>query len=364
MSIRIATYNFNNLFTRAKLLQAEGMSAESAAVLEDVQQLSNLIAQDSYEGEVGDKIIELLTKYNFHKNGNEYFTINEIKGKLFSKKRDGTLVLRAKGRQDWVGGVRLASELVDGTSTINTGRVIAAAKPDVLCAVEVEDRSALEEFNQTVLGSLGFEFPHEMEVEGNDKRGINVGLCCKYEIRSIRSHVDDEYTTAGGKQEKIFSRDCAEYEVVLPDGESLWVLCNHLKSQGYGTTASNDAKRARQAERVHQLLSRFDLEKDLVAVVGDFNANVTSHSLDALLQTPNLIDVLQWEHYTEPRWTYEDGKSQLDYLLVSKALFNKLEEVGIERRGIFKRNNLHFPEVTSKVTQASDHALVWAQFAI
>src|SRR5690242_6792600 len=152
MSTRIATYNFNNLFTRAKLLQAEGMSPASAAVLEDVQQLTNLIAQDSYEGEVGDKIIELLTKYKFNKNGNEFFTINEIKGKLFSKKRDGTLVLRAQGRKDWVGGVDLTSELVDGTSTMNTGRVIAAAKPDVLCAVEVEDRSALGEFNQTILG--------------------------------------------------------------------------------------------------------------------------------------------------------------------------------------------------------------------
>ena len=73
-------------------------------------------------------------------------------------------------------------------------------------------------------------------------------------------------------------------------------------------------------------------------------------------------DVLSSDKFSGSRATYHTGKQQIDYLLVSQALFNKLESVGIERRGIHKRGNISFPEVTSKITQASDHACVWASF--
>ncbi len=48
----------------------------------------------------------------------------------------------------------------------------------------------------------------------------------------------------------IFSRDCPEYEIRTPGGHRLVVLVNHLKSKGYGTQADNNARRARQAQRV------------------------------------------------------------------------------------------------------------------
>ena len=69
-----------------------------------------------------------------------------------------------------------------------------------------------------------------------------------------------------------------------------------------------------------------------------------------------------------PRWTFQD-KTALDYLLVSKALNAKLTAVSIERRGIFSPTDFkhtfpHFPEVTSKTTQASDHAAVLAEFSV
>lgn len=363
MSIAIGTYNVNNLFQRAVLLQAEGMSKKSAPVLEDVQTLTQLLNEDTYEGKTGKSIVDILTRNGFAKNGNAYFTINEINGKLFRKSK-GAVVLVAKGREDWVGGPELIREVVSTASTENTGRVIAANPLDVLCFVEVEDRLTLEQFNETILKKLGCEFVHDMGIQGNDPRHINVGICTRYEIRSIRTHIDDMYTTSSGKQQRIFSRDCAEYELALPDGRSLRVLCNHLKSQGYGTVASNDAKRARQAKRVREILSTYDLQKDLVVVLGDFNAWCThNHSLDELLQTPHLHDVLTSSKYSGPSWTYEDGKSQLDYLLVSQPLFDSLEQVGVERRGIFRKGLSHFPEVTDKTSQASDHALVWAQFA-
>ena len=97
-------------------------------------------------------------------------------------------------------------------------------------------------------------------------------------------------------------------------------------------------------------------------VAGDFNDTPTSKPLKKLLATANLFDVLTSPKFSGPRWTFDNGKDQFDYLLVSKPLFEQITAVGIERRGIFRADTAPFPEVTNKITQASDHAAVWADF--
>ena len=67
-----------------------------------------------------------------------------------------------------------------------------------------------------------------------------------------------------------------------------------------------------------------------------------------------------------PRWTYGQGKQQIDYLLVSKPLFDCISAVGIERRGLYSKTDFggqfpHFPTV-DETNYASDHAPVWAEF--
>ena len=220
----------------------------------------------------------------------------------------------------------------------------------------------LHRFNKTILKASGYR--HNMLIDGNDDRGIDVGILSRFEIRTVRSHIDDSFTASNGQTFAIFSRDCPEYEVILPSGKSLWMLCNHFKSKGYGSKAENDAKRARQANRAREILGRFDLTQDFVAVAGDLNDTPNSQPLATLLQTSDLFDVLGSPQLQGPRWTYQDGKDQIDYLLVSKALNQKMQAVGIDRRGIFRSDVAHFPQVTDKITQASDHAAVWAEFNI
>jgi endonuclease/exonuclease/phosphatase family metal-dependent hydrolase len=84
---------------------------------------------------------------------------------------------------------------------------------------------------------------------------------------------------------------------------------------------------------------------------------------------PQLINDVDSPKLAGPKWTYQDAKDQIDYLLVSKALNDKLQKVAIERRGIFSPTDFqgqfpHFREVVDKTTQASDHAAVSADFKI
>lgn len=365
MKLRLASYNLNNLFQRPKLFELPGFSATAKAVLTDIERLTSLLERDSYAGAVGVEIVALLKKHGFATaKGNPWFEVQQVRGKLFSAGKKG-LTLKAAGRGDWLGWVELTREKVDDEATRNTARVVAAVKADVLCVVETESRPALERFNVQALKPLKAHYPHFLLIDGNDPRGIDVGVYSRFPIRCVRSHVDDTFTGQDGKPYRVFSRDCPEYEITLPDGRALWVLANHFKSQGYGTPASNDAKRLKQTTRVREILKSFDLKKDLVVVAGDFNADPANASLKPLLTTPHLRDAFDAPPFAgQPRWTYHTGKQQLDYLMLSAPLFAAVKTVGAERRGMWKKSEVHFPEVTGLQNAASDHAAVWAEVEI
>lgn len=367
---KIATFNVNNLFRRPALLQLEGFSTTAKKVLNDITRLNELLEQSVYDAPTQAAIKTLLEKYDFHRQTKKpWFTINEVRNKLFqAKTKPARVEVKAAGRADWVGWVELVREDVSGASTENTARVLEVFKPDILCVVEVEDRLALDRFSEQVLKKFNVSFAHNLLVDGNDARGIDVGLYSRFEITSVRSHIDQPNANGKGR---LFSRDCPEFEVLLPGGKSLWVLANHFKSQGYGSKADNDKRRKAQADKVRDYLGRFNLKQDLVVVAGDFNDKANNppiQPLQRLLTTPNLYDVLGSPKFpaNAPRWTYGEGKQQLDYLLVSKPLYDCIAQVGIERQGLFSKTDFggkfpHFPTVNA-TDFASDHAAVWAEF--
>jgi endonuclease/exonuclease/phosphatase family metal-dependent hydrolase len=365
MSLKLSTFNLNNLFERAKILnidhEEQSFSATTKEVLNDVSALCKLLEKPSYDGATGEKIKDLLKKYFVtepYKKA-KYFAINEIRGKLFKASKTG-MELVAKGKEDWMGFVEFTKVATNDIAVVNTARVIDAVNPDIICTVEVDNRLALEHFSDLIWREFKKRYKHYMLIDGNDDRGIDVGILSKFDVVNICSHVDDEYKNDNGGISKVFSRDCAEYTVQFAKDKQLHLLCNHFKSKGYGPPAESAKKRKVQAERVKKILSKYDLKKDFVAVAGDMNDTPDSEPLQPLLSTKNLHDVLDYSGYNGTRATYHTGSQQIDYLLVSQPLFDAISEVGVERRGIFKKNNEMFPEVSSKRTQASDHAMVWA----
>ncbi len=365
MKIKIGTFNVNNLFERPKVMELEGFSATGKEVLKDVADLEALLEKTSYADSVGVEIVKILNKYFHELPSNPWFRINEIREKLFSIKQDGTgVALKARGRGSWLGWVELLKQNTNEVSIQNTARVVKAIDADILCVVEVDDRIALRRFNEYLLAKESVEYPHAMVIDGNDERGIDVGILTRFPIDSIKTHIDDSFKSTNGQTYKIFSRDCAEYKIDIGGGKFVHCLCNHLKSKGYGSPASNDAKRKRQANRIVEILKSYDLTTDLVVVAGDFNDTPSSQPLKNLMTLPNLTDVLNSSVFSGNRATYHTGSQQIDYLLVSKPIFDNLKKVGIERRGIFRSGNPTFPEVTNKVTQASDHAAIVAEFEI
>ncbi len=370
--MRIATYNFENLFDRAKAMNLETRAAGRPA-LEAHQELNALIDKDSYSAADKKRMLTLLEEQGLlKKDDGPLLLIRKIRGKFLNRPKTGPVTVAADERADWIGWVEFVSEPVKEAATENTARVIQAQNPDILGVVEAEDRTALRLFNEQLMPAVGGDpYSHVMLIDGNDDRGIDVGIMTKsdFEIVAIRSHVDDT-----DEKGTVFSRDCAEYLVRLPSGNTLWVLMNHLKSKGFGSQKANDAKRLRQAKRIREIYdAHLAAGDEHVAILGDFNDTPDSAPLAPLLGGASAPqDVSAHSDFDDGGrpGTFGNGtKAQkIDYILLSPGLFAKMAKGGIERRGVWGGKNgtlfPHFDELKSEVDAASDHALVWADIEV
>ena len=352
-TFRASTFNMENLFSRTKALNLQDKN-QTAAILDDVAKLEELLGKPAYAAADKAQILALT------KAQSEYIEIREDRKKLFAGS-GATRKVVAAGAKDWDGIVVFKPADIAEEARTSTADVVKALRANVLCVVEVENRPALQAFNSQSLGTKKFDYP--IVVHGNDDRDINVGLLSRFEITNIRTHIFD----CQGKK-VIFSRDCAHDELKLPDGRPLHVLCNHLKSQGYGDPKESAAKRLLQTTRIAKILTSFNLATDLVIVAGDFNDDPTSPALQPLLSVTNLFDVLQLK-FSNPadRWTYKYGSkmNQIDFVLVSKPLKDGFQDAGIERRGMYGVAGITpFPSAISASTAASDHAAIWAEFTV
>ncbi|HKA58314.1 MAG TPA: endonuclease/exonuclease/phosphatase family protein [Gemmatimonadales bacterium] len=360
--MRIATYNAENLFSRPKVMLYTSWE-DGRQALEDFAEMSSLIERETYDAATKSRLLTLVKRHvkGPAPPGGRRITLNEVREKLVTGSGQN-MRIKPNGRGDWVGWFELVRDDIKGVEVVNTGRVIDAVRPDVLCMVEVEDRPSLVRFNEQVLQhEFQFVFNHQILVDGNDERGIDISLMSQRPILGVRSYTD---VPRPGTHEPVFSRDCPEYQVDLPNGELLIVLGNHFKSQGYGNEAANDAKRRDQAAAVAQIYQRALQRTNLVIVAGDLNAGPDHASLAPLIQGTDLRDVMTHPTYQGLPGTYGTGtnasRQKLDYILLSPALWALVQNVNVERRGVYAPATFpHFPEVTSKTTQASDHACLW-----
>lgn len=383
--MKIATFNVENMFRRAVVLN-QGNWDEGKPVLEAYSALTQVLEQPVYGEADKARILELLERLgllSFKEEGgvrkakfsesNEWVWLRRSRGSLVSRHRDGTVEVVAEGRGDWIGWLELKREGVDEQATRNTAAVIADVDPDVLAVVEAEDRPALARFNENVLKLNHGEdkcFAHAMLIDGNDERGIDVGLFAKkgFPVVGMRSHVDDP----GPNGEPVFSRDCAEYEFEV-DGEKLLLMVSHLKSKGFGKASTSNARREDQARRIAEIYGERRKEGwENVVIAGDFNDTPDSGPLAPLLRETDLKDASQLEGWAwgEREGTYGSGKKEkIDYLLLSPALQGKVRAGGVNRKGLWRGPRTQdpwemLPTLTKEVEAASDHAAVWVELEL
>ena len=193
------------------------------------------------------------------------------------------------GGQELTGILRtFAGRLVSGKdpkARAWIARRIAVLDADVLCLQEVEDQDTLDTFCREDLAALGVDYPYRVVVEGNDPRRIDVAICSRAPIERISSW---RYWDG-----RVFSRDLLQVAVRAPDGKSLNVFVNHLKSnfvtdeftlspaEVEEAHAAIAARRTRQADAIAKIMRKQRITTRAI-VLGDLNDDPGGPALAAL----------------------------------------------------------------------------------
>lgn len=369
----IATFNVENMFERPKALNMDTWK-DGKSILEDYSRLNHLIQEEVYTDAIKTELLEIMERHPglIAKSESKYIRLRDVRGKFLYKPKNKSPQVVANGRFDWIGWFELIKETVDEVATENTARIIGLLNADVLCIVEADNRVNLKRFNEDVLPKVKVNlFDHIMLIDGNDDRGIDVGILTKkgFPITQIRSHIDD--TDHIGE---IFSRDCAEYEITTAKGNKLLVMVNHFKSKGYGNYQQSAEKRLRQATRVREIYDAKKAEGYIyIAITGDLNEPPDETPMDPLIrQKSDLTDIMVHPDFQGDgrEGTHGNGtkSAKFDYILMSPELSKKVIKGGIERRGVWGGKNgtlfPHIAEITTEKEAASDHASLWAEVDI
>ncbi len=365
--MRLASYNVENLFDRAKVMNLDTWS-EGRPVLERFAALQALLGEITYSASQKQRMAELMIELGLERSDQGPFVVlRRNRGKLLHRPKGGGIEIVANGRADWAGALELRTEPIDENAMRNTARVMSDLQADVLGIIEAEHRPGLAMFNAKIIAAIGGrQFQHIMLIDGNDDRGIDVGIMTRagYSIGIMRSHVDDWLPNGA----PIFSRDCPEFFVTTPQGKEIVILVNHFKSKGYGTKRAADARRKAQAQRVKEIYEGLVAEgHDQVAVIGDLNDVPDSAPLRPLIADTDLKDV-----FTHP--TFDDGgypgtfglcnaANKIDYILLSPRLFEQVRCGGVWRKGMWPGSRPRrwetYAEVRTSHDAASDHAAIW-----
>jgi endonuclease/exonuclease/phosphatase family metal-dependent hydrolase len=383
--MKIAAFNVENLFDRAKAFNEEDDS-KAQRVIGAVAELNSLFEAVVYSDVDKERMLELVDELEFNRfNEGPLALVRKIRGKIFRRPQAGGIEVVATGRDSWVGWAELKTAPVKEVAVMNTGRVIRDVDADILAVVEAENRVALKQFSEFVFARVKDEvadvirpYTQIMLIDGNDDRGIDVGLMTKegFDIGLMQSHIHDLKPDGN----PIFSRDCPEYAVTTPSGELIWVIPNHFKSKFGGNDAASIAKRESQATRVAEIYHRLREDgSDNIVILGDFNDTPDSEPLQPLLAETDLRDVSELElfdtgEFKGRKGTNERGigtfglgndRDKIDYLLLSPALFDRVTAAGLFRKGAWPGSRpprwTVYKELKEKVHVASDHHVIWAE---
>jgi endonuclease/exonuclease/phosphatase family metal-dependent hydrolase len=390
--VRLASFNVENLFARAKVLNTTTW-AEGRPLLAAFDRFNRTAQRRFYRKTDKRKMLNDLLKLKVlaraesdrrlirqPNSAAQLAILRENRGDFLVEHQDTGVEIVATGRGAWIGWLDLVVEPVDEMAIRMTARVINELRAGVLAVVEAEHRPSLVQFNEVMLTK---RYRHVMLVDGNDQRGIDVGLLttARRPILRVESHVDDRDTKNANptrRDKPLFSRDAPVFTVRCGT-ERLFVVVNHLKSQSPTGDEPPDDLRTRQSDRLAAIYRQ--LRRDgarFVAIVGDFNRGPDTDgghpSLEALFRPSlGLVDV-----FSLPKSQFDPGarlgtfqscglSERLDYIFLSPELASRVTDGGVFRKGLWGRpTNVNppedwdiYPDIKGSVHAASDHAAIW-----
>ncbi len=365
--MKIATFNIQNVFHRHRELIKSTTSKNAS---DWISELDSLLRNPTKNSTDNERINTLSFLLGFEKiSDNPYAILKSRAGELCFKGRVLENNTKASFLTDWQGWTKLGNRPIHEKAIFSKAYMIAETNPDILVLQEVEDRASLMEFNTEFLPLLKISpYTEIMVLETNDARGLGMGILLKngYHLQGIKNHLhdlDDEGFT-------VFDVDCQEYTISTPQGDTVWILNNQFSTQ--------PEQRKKQAQKVAEIYKQMqDDGKEMIVICGTLNDVSYSDCLSPLLRETDLTEVSKCNIFQSDQDIGKDSGyfrlgayrmgvniKQQDYLLLSPTLFNKVNTVGMNRKGTWterKPNWKLYPSIASKDHAASEHPLIWGE---
>jgi endonuclease/exonuclease/phosphatase family metal-dependent hydrolase len=222
---------------------------------------------------------------------------------------------------------------------------------DVLAVEEVENRDYLERFVNVFLADMGYQ--HVVLMEGNDMRGIDVGLLSRIPVGEVRSNRHVRFSGKDGVPSR-FQRDVLEVTLEPTDGEPFAVWVVHLKSNSGGREEAEPI-RLPEAQQIRNMLDA-ELAEDpnaRIIVTGDFNDTWESRTIQTIVGSSEGALFSAGSESQDPGLvTYNEGefRSVIDFLLCTPAMARQ-----------FLKDSYRNPQGSVEQT-GSDHNPIAASF--
>lgn len=232
-------------------------------------------------------------------------------------------------------------------------RSIRALDADVLAVVEVENRGILQKFVDAFLEDMGYEV---VLFEGNDLRGIDVGLLSRVPVGEVISHRHMKFKEASGKPTR-FMRDLLQVRLRPENALPFDVFVVHYKSKG-GEDNGGAATRLAEAVETRYVIDNMLNERSdaRFVICGDYNDTIDSEPLKALISTgPMALTTFIGDLPSNETITFNQPPhlSMIDFILASPAMAKT-----------YVSKSYHVRVGGSPEKTGSDHNPVVAQFKL
>jgi PAS domain-containing protein len=187
--------------------------------------------------------------------------------------------------------------------------------------VSVRDITHFRTADEVFLADMGYQ--HVVLVEGNDMRGIDVGLLSRIPVGEVRSNRHIRFSGKDGVTSR-FQRDVVEVTLEPDDGEPFAVWVVHLKSNSGGREEAEPI-RLPEAQQIRNMLDA-ELAEDpnaRIIVTGDFNDTWESRTIQTIVGSSDAALFSAGSESQDPGLvTYDEGefRSVIDFLLCTPAM--------------------------------------------
>ena len=230
---------------------------------------------------------------------------------------------------------------------------IRALNADVIAVEEVENRFYLERFVNVFLPEMGYR--DVVLFEGNDGRGIDVGLISRIPVGEVRSRRHLRFPGHSGGEAR-FNRDVLAVTLEPKDADPFEVWVVHLKSNSGGREAAEPIRLA-EARELRRLLDEelTDNPEAQIIVTGDFNDTPESATIKTIVGSgSNALWSAGSDRNDPAAVSYNRGefRSVIDFILCSPAMQKK-----------YVKGSFEIPQGAVETT-GSDHNPIKATFKL